>query len=607
MARSPRSILWRDLGLVAGVALLVRLGYFLLNSRGNPAFDYLIMDSMQIDRWAKAIAAGDAGAGVYFRGPLYPYLLALVYKWSHASVAAAVLVNHVAGVLMCGLVYLFAREYFSRAVALVAGLVAALYWPFIYFEGEILVEPVYMTLVMLGLWRTARALGHPTAARLVLAGACLGLAALARPTVLAFLPAIPVLFVLMEPRGDTARTTGKRLRSSGVVVVAAIAMLVPATIHNLRAGNAFVPVAWSGGLNFYIGNNESSDGRSAFIPGTKAAWMGGEEEALAIAAAQAGRPLTSAEASSFFTREGLDWIVQNPGAAAELTANKLHMFWEGPERSNEKYIYFFWDRFGFGRVPMPGFWLVSPLALAAMIRLWPRRRELSLPYLFVLCTVVGVVAFFVVARYRLPAVPVLIVFAAWALVDLFQSARGRRWGALARTGMPFLVCFAVVNVSYPSFLNQRTTHIAISHYTLAGAFLERGDKGRAILELDAARRAFERAPSRYYANIAVDIYLKLGALWYERGRCDEATKALGQIPPADPRAQTARSMFADCCEKTGRIAEAGRAYQMMLKAEPGNRSALEGLIRCLEASGQYDEAARMKKQLDAVEPAPGPR
>jgi 4-amino-4-deoxy-L-arabinose transferase-like glycosyltransferase len=605
MTRSLRSILWSDLALVTGVSLLVRLGYFLLNSRGNPAFDYLIMDSMHIDRWAKAIAAGDAGAGVYFRGPLYPYLLALIYKASNTSVAAAVLVNHVAGALTCGFVYLFAREYFARSVALVAGLVAALYWPFIYFEGEILIEPVYTMLVVLGLWRTARAIARPTAANLMFAGVCLGLAALARPTMLALLPAIPLCFLLAEPRGGVARR--KWLLSSGLVVATVLAMLVPATIHNLRAGNAFVPVAWSGGLNFYIGNNESADGRSAFIPGTKAAWMGGEDEALAIAAAQAGRPLTPAQASSFYAREGLDWITANPGAAAELAASKLHMFWEGPERSNEKYIYFFWDRFGFGRVSMPGFWLVSPLALAAMIRLWPRRRELALLYLFVLCTVVGVVAFFVVARYRLPAVPVLIVFAAWALVDLFESARGRRWGALARTGMPFLVCFAVANVSYPTFLKQRPSHVAISHYTLAGAFLNRGDKSRAILELDAASRAFERAPSRYYENIAVDIYLKLGTLWYERGRCDEATEALGHIPAADPRAQVARSMFAECCEKIGRISEAGRAYQMMLKAEPGNRGALEGLIRCLEAIGQYDEAAQARKQLGELEPPPSPR
>lgn len=598
--RVPRSIAWKDLALVIGLALVVRFVCFVLNSRGNPAFDYLIMDSMQIDRWAKAIAAGDPGSGVYFRGPLYPYLLAMIYKLSGGSVAAAVLVNHASGAATCGLVYLLAREYFERRVALVAGLLAALYWPLVYFEGEILIEPVYIALVMLSLWRLARAAAQPSVVRSITAGACLGLAALARPTILAMLPAIPFVFLLTRASADAADSKRRRLVAAGVVVAASLAMLIPATLHNFRAAKTLVPVAWSGGLNFYIGNNESSNGYSATIPGARAAWMGGEDEALAIASAEAGRTLTPAEASSFYTRRAFAWITGNPGGAAVLELSKLHMFWEGPERSNEKYIYFFWDRFGLGRVPMPGFWLISPLALVAMIRLWPRRRELALLYLFVLAMMIGVVAFFVVARYRLPVAPVLLVFAAWTLIDVFEHARARRWGPVARSGALFALCFVVANASYPSFLQKRPAHIAISHYTLAGALMERNDKGHAILELDAARRAYEKAPSRYYADVAQDIYFKLGALWYERGRCDEAARSLGQIQPTNPRAQQARLMFADCCEKTGRMAEAGRAYQMMLKAEPDNRTALEGLIRCLEATGHYGEAAQARERLEKL-------
>ena len=176
-----RSTLPRDFWIVLGVALVVRLVYFFLNSRSNPAFDFLIMDSKYIDAWAQAIASGHPGDSVYFRGPLVPYLFALVHKLG-GGVAGVVLVNHLAGTLTCGLVWLFAREYFGRAVALTAGLVAALYWPFVYFEGEVLIEPVYMTLVVLSLWRLARAVAQPSMARLVIAGACVGLTALARPT-----------------------------------------------------------------------------------------------------------------------------------------------------------------------------------------------------------------------------------------------------------------------------------------------------------------------------------------------------------------------------------------------------------------------------------------
>ncbi len=588
----------RDLAVIALVALVARLAYFFVNRHTNPAFDYLIMDSMHIDHWARAIVAGDAGPAVYFRGPLYPYVLALIYKMTHSSVAAAILVNHLLGTAMCALLYLLAREYVSRTVAFVAGIVAALYWPFIYFEGEVLIEPLFMVLVVLTLWRLARAVRGPTIVRLGIAGACMGLAALARPTILALVAALPFVFRSQPATGGTPGRLAW-LRSSAVVAVVCVVVVSPALIHNATVGRAWVPVAWSGGLNFYIGNNPSSDGRSALLPGAKSAWMGGDEEALAVAGEQAGRQLTPAEASDYYLHRGLDFVAAQPGAALKLTAAKLFMFWEGPERSNEKYIYFFWDRFGLGRIPMPGFWLISSLALAGLIRLWPRRRDLALLYGFVITYMIGIVAFFVVARYRLPVVPVLIVFAAWSGVDLYAALRDRRWKTVLVGASLFAALFLVTNASYPHFMRQRTGNIAISHYTLAAALADRGKTDPALVELVRAREAFEKAPSAHYESIAQDVYWKLGSAFYLRGRCKEATDALGHILPSNPNADAARVMFADCCEKTGRPAEAGKAYLMILRKDPQNRPALEGLIRCYEATGNYDEAAKVRRQLDS--------
>ena len=215
-------------------------------------------------------------------------------------------------------------------------------------------------------------------------------------------------------------------------------------------------------------------------------WMGGDEEALAIASQQAGDSLTPAQASRFYRRRGLDYFVDEPGRPRRSSSRKkLYMFWEGPERSNEKYIYFFWDQFGLGRVPMPGFWLVvalgtrrddSPVAAPARVRtpvsvrarVHGRRggvlRGRSLSF----------------ARRsgtdRLRGVDA---------VELASAMRARRWndgGAHARRSSPH--GFAVVNASYPDFLRRRPAHIAISHYTLAGAYSrarrQRRRHGRAI-------------------------------------------------------------------------------------------------------------------------------
>ncbi|HEU4928643.1 MAG TPA: hypothetical protein VFU38_02350, partial [Candidatus Krumholzibacteria bacterium] len=89
-----------DASIVLGVALAARLVYFLINSRSNPSFDFLIMDSLYIDEWSRSIAAGDAARAVYFRGPLVPYLFALVHKLG-GGVAGIVLLNHLAGTATC--------------------------------------------------------------------------------------------------------------------------------------------------------------------------------------------------------------------------------------------------------------------------------------------------------------------------------------------------------------------------------------------------------------------------------------------------------------------------------------------------------------------------
>jgi hypothetical protein len=478
-------------------------------------------------------------------------------------------------------------------VALVAGLAAALYWPLVYFEGEVLIEPVFIALVTLSLWRIARSLSHPTMLRLVVAGVCVGLAALARPTVLVLLPMLPFVFA-----ARAGKEKGRAwVRQSLAVTAACVVVLLPATIHNMSAGRALVPVTWSGALNFYIGNNAQSDGRSSMLPGATTPWMGGEDEAIAIASAQSGDSLGAAQASRFYSKQAWDFIGSQPSAAVALSAKKAYMFVEGPERSNEKYIYFFWDRFGLGRIPMPGFWLVSPLAVVGMLYLLPRRRELALLYGFVIAYALGVIVFFVVARYRLPIVPGLIVFAAWTGVELVGRARARHWRSFASMLGLAAVVFAGVNASYPEFLRRRSAHVAISHYTLAGAYTERGDHDAALVELWHARDAFERAPSVHYAGIAQDIYYKLGTMLHERGKCAEAIKALGQIQGTDPRAHHARFLFADCCERTGRFHEAGKAYELVLQLAPDDRHALEGYIRCLERTGQWDKAADARAKL----------
>ena len=57
----------------------------------------------------------------------------------------------------------------------------------------------------------------------------------------------------------------------GVLLV----VVLPITIRNCAVGGDAVLIASQGGVNFYIGNNPDSDGRTAIVPGTPGDWWGG--------------------------------------------------------------------------------------------------------------------------------------------------------------------------------------------------------------------------------------------------------------------------------------------------------------------------------------------
>ena len=80
----PLPPLWAipvSLALVLLAAAAFRAVYFYLYARNSIFFDGLILDSSVYDSWARSIVAGDwIGRKEFYFPPLYPYLLALVFR-----------------------------------------------------------------------------------------------------------------------------------------------------------------------------------------------------------------------------------------------------------------------------------------------------------------------------------------------------------------------------------------------------------------------------------------------------------------------------------------------------------------------------------------------
>ena len=113
-ARSSRSSLTWFL-IIAGVAFALRLVHLLQLRHSDQLFLSPQMDSLYHHEWALAIAAGrEFIADAFFRAPLYPYFLGLLYRLLGANPMAVRIVQSLIGSAGCGLVYLLARQLLGK-------------------------------------------------------------------------------------------------------------------------------------------------------------------------------------------------------------------------------------------------------------------------------------------------------------------------------------------------------------------------------------------------------------------------------------------------------------------------------------------------------------
>lgn len=238
---------------VLGLALLLRLTVVgLIYDTYVPLTDAAHMDDI-----ATSISNGDGygdfalppatGPGAY-RSPAYPAVLAGAYVVAgDHSWKAGLLQNAVIGTVLVSLIGLVAAQLWSRRVAAIALVLASVHPTLLLVGSGLQLEPL---LVCLSLGAIAAALQHRRAPRgmlwPVVAGVLLGSAILTRELAFALVPPIAVL--LWPERRKGPMPWPAALRGSVAAVAIAAAVVLPWTIRNAVAFDAFVPVSSSSGF-----------------------------------------------------------------------------------------------------------------------------------------------------------------------------------------------------------------------------------------------------------------------------------------------------------------------------------------------------------------------
>jgi Flp pilus assembly protein TadD len=558
-------------------------------------------DELYHVEWARALASGDwLGSHAFFSAPLYPYILGILLRVSDGSLTIVRHIQAVYGSLVPVLTYLVGRRVAGERAGLVAGLVACCYPFLIYFDNELLIVSLIVLLDVLMLLAVLRADRVPTWGRWLTAGVVMGFSAIARPNVLVFIPLLFVWIWLaargagkrdLESRGrpgETGDTHGRLSLVGGAtplltaaarfaLFLVGVALIVsPVTLRNAALDDDFVLIASQGGVNFYIGNNEQADGISAVVPGLGEAWRYTDCER--VAERESGARLKPSDVSGYWYGLGRRFLRDHPGAAAQLYLKKFVLFWDSFELANNKDIYFF-GRMSpiFRSLSWLHFGIIAPLAF---VGIWVarRRKEASLLAFFLVSYMACVLLFFINARYRLPVIPVIIIFSSTGALWLWDRARSRQWRPLA-VGLLAVAAVAVfVNVDfYGTHVGDR----AQTHNTLGLAQASAGKYDDAVAEY---LRAVELSPG--YAKA----YNNMGISLERLGNVDEAFAAYTRAAELDPGLASVRNNIGTLFWRRGDLPEASKWFREALKRDPWMREARYNLGAILTALGEWKEA-----------------
>ncbi len=586
---------WFWPAVVFAFAFVLRTVY-IFQVRYTPFFQTLGLDAKFYDLWARDIAAGTGERGAFFMTPLYSYFLAAVYRLFGRDLLLVRMIQAGLGSATAALVCLVGREVFDRKVGLLAGLVTASYGALIFYDGSVLLTPLLVFLNVLAVFLLVRADTSGRSVHYLAAGAVLGLAAVGRAAALVS-AAAALLWVGFPTRvgaaghaeparvDGAARATrnargssggrGTALRAAAFVALGIVVVVAPVTVRNFVVEGDFVPITSNGGLNFFIGNGEGATGGYVKPEGLD---IVSDPDGETIAELAMGRELRPSEVSGYWYGRAWADIKARPGQWAKLMVRKLAFTmssYELPQLEN----YDFQKRYSpLLTLPLPGFALIAPLGLVGLWLTFRRRRPRLLA-LYASTYLLSIAAFFVVARYRLPVVPVLIILASYAALELLRRARAGKLVALAAPAVALAALLFLVNANHYDI--DRDSGFAQPHFRLGIIYAERGMIEEAVAEYETAIRLDPDYPKSY---------LNLGAVLSGDGRTDEAIRAFRAALRLDPGYVAARVNLAMLLERREDYAGALAQVDTVLAGDRQNASALKERGVILYRAGRLDES-----------------
>lgn len=584
----------KHLAIILAGGIIVRIIYD-VNLTDNIFLGNYTLDSLALHTWATMILTGQTENEAFFRAPLYPHLVALLYRVFGVSPWPVIVFQNLLGLLTGVVSYLFARRLFGATVALGAALLVVVYPTLIFFEGETMITTLAVFLYTLAAYRLLLAVHEPTARKVVVAGVVFGLAAITRPTILPLVIIVPIALLAKHGLNSYKKAGAKTLMFAAALMIP----ILPVTLTNLIKGGEPILISTQGGANFYIGNNKWADGITVDAlgpllrvgPYRDNIWTSSVDEAER----RTGKKLTQSEVSSFWYREAFKHVKNDPDRAMRLLVKKFYLFWHGQEIFNNRPVYFAgeysWLMKGLVWKKIINFpsGILFPLMFLGLILAFVKRYDVTAPALFVLSFAVVVSVFFVCARFRQPIVPLAIIFGVFALHTLkTQLFKNRK--AFVFSGIILLPL--IVGLNWGGNVDSKT-NLSQFHAAIGTACVNKRNYIKGITHLE---RSLQISPRNLGACEA------LGQAYLSLGKLVQAERVYRQGLEHFPTHPSFCFHLGAIYQKREDLEKAKEHYHLTLEYAPEYAPALFQLGFIFEQHNQFDSALYYYERLERVQP-----
>ena len=573
---------------------------FLLPMRGDMHF---------YDDWAQRILQGQLTDHLAFYGlPLYAYLLALIYKLAGYG-------PFIPGLLQAGLdagtgvllyklgAHIFATShqeteknlrsrrwsFFLAKRGQLIGVVAALGWAFFMpaqAYAVVLMPTVWLVFVFWFLvWRMVRTSVAPGRTEALIYGCLIGFAAMG-VAIIFFLVPLLLAAILFKPSSNRDRSLLAKLSAIALLFFGIGVGTSPCWIHNYFVARDPVFLSAHSGVNFWIGNNPLATGYPRFPPGLHAGQEVMLKDSINVAEKAAGYPLKRSQISAYWSAKAKDYIRQHFYEWLRLLSTKAKNFWNAFQYDDLSIITALREY----RVLLPGlrFGIVAALAIPGLLiacRQFPLSRWILAAILLQMLALLPV---FITERYRLVAVPGLLIFAAFGL-SIFWQACATMQLRLAAVYLALLVG-STIFVAWPvrelslwaldaynsgwQALESNDLTLAEKKLQLAYAYVpDNAETNFALGNLRLAQGNKSAAKSYYLATLRLDpthegSYNNLGIVALQEERWNLAAQFFATAVQLDPRDAKTYYLIAQAHFKAGDFRNASLAITQAIKLNP---------------------------------------